>query len=88
MKSTQTVYFTKYALSSGISSEVLADDFGKYEGSILIVNKTRWGTSNDLVSDKFIHETMEEALKHAEQLRDKKLASLAKQMGKLKAKVF
>ena len=88
MKAGQTVYFTKYALSSGISEQILSDEFDKYDGSVLIVNKTRWGSSNDLVGEKFIHATMNDAVKHAEQLRDKKLASLVKQIDKLKAKQF
>ena len=88
MKAGQKVYSTKYALSDGITEKILADEFDKYEGSILTVNNERLGSSNDLVGRKFIHERMESAVKHSEELRDKKLASLAKQIDKLKAKVF
>ena len=88
MKAGQKVYSTKYALSDGIVEKILNDDFDKYEGSILTVNNERWGSSSDLIGRKFIHETMESAVKHSEELRDKKIASLAKQIDKLKAKVF
>lgn len=88
MKNGQVVYFTKYALSSGISEQVLSDDFDRYEGSVLIENPTKWGNGSDLVSCKFIHETMEAASNHANQMRDKKIESLTKQIGKLKSKEF
>ena len=88
MKAAQTVYFTKYALTDGISERILADEFDKYEGSIMLVNTTRRGSSSDLVSKKFVHETKESAVDHAEELKSKKIASLERQIKKLKAKSF
>lgn len=70
------VYITKYALTTGIiEKEVTVDSL-----TMVTVKTERWQTS---FHKPFWHETKEEAIKHCEELRIKKLQSLDKQIKKI-----
>jgi hypothetical protein len=75
------VWITKYALTKGIKEvegeaceNTLTDMFDAGKGEFY--HRLDW------------HKTREEALKHAEWMRVKKIKSLTKQIDKLKEKVF
>ena len=81
------MYITKWALTSGINWRVLSEDYDKYKGSYsLEMSDKQWNTQ--LISIKYCHENMSDAIAHAEKLREAKMASLEKQMIKLKNKTF
>ena len=73
------VYITKYALTRGI----LETDGATVEG-IPSMAETNFGYFH---GDDW-HETKEEAIKRAEEMRTKKIASLRKQIEKLEALKF
>jgi hypothetical protein len=75
-----TVWRSKYALVAGIKEMEVWDDGDGY-------GRTR-GTYDSLKFGRDIHLTREEAVASACEARDKKLASLEKQIAKLRALNF
>jgi len=80
------VYITKHALTKGIWKANADDLNGKYDGMIAV---------GDLMNRQYFHyegtewhRTFESAKAKAEAMRDKKIASLKKQIAKLKAMTF
>lgn len=78
-----TAYITKYALTKGVQEKPVewSDDFphmiaDRATGYVDYIHKPYWYTSK------------ESALKHAEELREKKIKSLEKQIAKLKKLKF
>ena len=78
MKPGDTVYVTKYALTQGIVKTTIrsVSTDGSWIGVI--------GLGNGMYA-RYVHTTLAEAEKHALVLRDKKIASLQKQIAKLQA---
>lgn len=83
----KTVYYTKYALTSGIQERILEkyDDEGY---ATLRKWPKEYGNSGIFVSRKEVSETLEDALVVAEEMRIRKLASLDKQIKKISALEF
>lgn len=77
------VFVTKYALTQGII-EKEADFF--LDGVSMI--KVRGPYSFEYYHKPFWHETMEEAIAHAETIRDKKLKSIENQMKRIESIKF
>lgn len=75
------VYITKYSLTEGII-EKEAEQFT--ETGVKTVNE-QWP---QYFHKPYWHETMQDALKHADELRIKKIASLKKQIAKLEKLTF
>lgn len=70
------VYITKYALTTGIIEKEVTQD----SRTMVTVKSDRWSAP---FHKPFWHETKEEAIKHCEELRIKKLQSLDKQIKKI-----
>lgn len=78
------VFVTKYALTQGIIEREA--DYCSYL-SIGII-KARGPYTFEYYHKPFWYETMEEAIAHAETIRDKKLKSIEKQMKRIKSIKF
>lgn len=70
------VFITKYALSQGI----LEREVNKTQFSAMVSETNK---RMNIYHKPFWHETMEEAIQHAETMRKAKIASLTKQISKL-----
>ena len=83
MPSTQPfyVYVTKYALTQGILGKKVCTT--QSAGYVVVSDKCSEGYHTP-----FWHETYEAATKHAESMRTKKIASLKKQLLKMKSLTF
>ena len=78
-----TVYITQYALTKGVL-EKEAQVSERFPNLI----HTSAKTSDDVYSKPYWHLTREEAVAHAEQLRERKVAALKKQVAKLEKMTF
>lgn len=76
-----TYYITKYALTAGIYTRE-----GEAEGKHLSLNAGR--SDAEFYHNSEFHETKEEAIARAEEMRDRKIASLEKQLDKLRSMDF
>ncbi len=75
-----TVWITKYALTTGIFSAEVQDCFDTND---TLVRDTTKQYAN-YYHDREWHRTREEAVRHAEKMRKKKIASLKKSIEKIK----
>lgn len=81
------VYVTKYALTQGIFTlEGMVNTEVRPDGTMFCPDKSE-GYQMSMFKPDW-HETWEEALAHAEKMREKKIASLRKQMAKLEGMTF
>jgi len=79
------IWVTKYALTTGIfevEAEVEKRE-KRNEGMAVVPNDFKSGTYPRYFHGKEWHLTKESAMKQAEEMRTKKIASLQKQIGKL-----
>lgn len=79
------VFITKYALSAGIQEEDV--EICREDVSMCSYRTARMSCDNYLNGNEF-HKTREEAVRHAESMRVKKIASLQKQLAKLEKLKF
>ena len=77
----KTMYCSKYALTSGVTEH---DGYFTHTGSFVPEGWTctYWAVGKD------VHDTKEAAYAAAEKMRQKKIASLEKQIAKLRAMTF
>lgn len=78
-KTLETFYITKYALTKGIIEDKGEIVFGSQGRMICVDRKDMY-----LIGKPFWHIREEDAIEHAENMRDKKIKSLEKQIEKLK----
>jgi len=83
IKSGDTVYFVKYALSGGVTKEVARENVSE-NGLVCLVGYpyTLCRANRDVFTDQ------QDAIEAAEIMRDKKIKSLEKQIAKLKKMEF
>lgn len=77
------VYITKYALTKGI---LIKDAEDRYEGMIRIKRSSCFYTQYFNVPDW--HKTKKAAIKQANEMKKKKIASLKKQLNRIQALTF
>jgi hypothetical protein len=83
IKAGDTVYFVKYALSSGITKETVKEDVSD-DGLVCLVG---WSyTYGKIARDVFVD--LQDAIEAAEIMLNKKIKSLEKQIAKLKKMEF
>jgi hypothetical protein len=80
-----TAYITKYALTTGIQ-EMFVEHSPEFAGMVREV--TTGGAWAQAFHNKDWHRTKEEAVKRAEEMREKKLASIEEQIKRIKALKF
>lgn len=86
MKNIQTVFITKYCLTSSIF-KIEAEIRESFYGKRYAYGRISGGSLTGFFNNDF-HFTEEEALKDAENRRKKKIESLKKQMMKIEEKKF
>ena len=80
-----TAYVTKYALTAGVQ-EILVEDC--FDTSPTMVKDLREGAIHNYYHNGDWHRSRDEAVKRAEKMRAKKLASLQKQIDRIRKLVF
>lgn len=79
------VWITKYALTQGIFTRDV-EKAREYPGLVTVKGSALWDSYHG--EGKEWHRTRESAVKRAEQMRDKKIASLEKQLARIKGLSF